>query len=105
MIDKTQCTGISFGLERLCALAKLEKESSKNIVISLNQDKEAIKLAENLRKTGKLVGVYYGKPSKALEYANAYGFDYAIFVGKKEVKKGEYKIKNLKTGGQSNLEF
>ena len=43
--------GISFGLERLCSLAKIKIEQTpKAILISFNQDKETIKLAQVLRK-------------------------------------------------------
>jgi histidyl-tRNA synthetase len=104
-IGSNQATGISLGLERLSLIAEIKREKEKNLVVSLNKDQEAIGIAEKLRKSGRTVSVYYGKPSKALEYANSYGFTHAIFVGKEETKSGEYKIKNLKTGGQARLEF
>lgn len=103
--NKTPSTGISFSIERLAKIAKLEKVPGKMLVISLNQDKEAIKIAKALRRNKKKVSVFYGKPSKALQYANAYGYTKAVFVGKQEVKKREFKVKDLKTGGQSRLEL
>ena len=42
--------------------------------------------------------MFYGKPSKALEYANAYKIQKVIFVGEKEIKNKKFKIKNMKTG-------
>ena len=42
--------------------------------------------------------MYYGKPSKALEYANSYGFQKVIFVGEREVKAKKFKVKIMKTG-------
>lgn len=101
--NKKQCTGLAFGLERLSILSKLKIDKEKYLVVSLKQDKEAIKLSNNLRKKGKLVSIYYGKPSKALEYANSYGYTKAIFVGEKEIKSRKFKVKDLKTGKESSL--
>lgn len=98
MFNNVQCTGISFGLERLSALAKVKLDREKTLIISLNQDKEAVKLAQKLRKKGKEVTIYYGKPSRALQYANVYNFSKAIFVGEKEIKSKKFKIKDMKTG-------
>ncbi len=115
--NKTQCTGISFGLERLSSLAKIKPEQEKYLVVSLNQDsqkskisnpasmknqEEAIKLANKLRKD-KIVSIFYGKPSKALDYANSYDYNKVIFVGEKEVKAKKFKIKDMKTGKEKPL--
>jgi histidyl-tRNA synthetase len=51
-----------------------------------------------LRKNGKNVVLRFGKPSRALEYANTYGIDNVIFVGEKEVNEKKFKIKNMSTG-------
>lgn len=96
--NKINSTGVSFGLERISKLAKINLEKEKYLIVSLNQDKEAIKLAQRLRKRGKAVMIYYGKPSKALEYANAYNMGKVIFVGEKEVKKNKFKIKDMISG-------
>ena len=100
-INNIQSTGISFGLDRLEKLAKNKKQKSKILIISLNQDKQAIKLAEKLRTKGKNCMIYYGKPSKALQYANSYGINEVIFVGEKEIKAKKYKIKDMKTGKEN----
>jgi len=102
-IRNIQATGLSFGLERLSILAKLNKEKEKFLIVSLNQDKQAIVLANKLRKQGKKTLIYYGKPSKALEYANSYKIENVIFVGAKEVKQKKFKIKDMKTGRQKIL--
>jgi histidyl-tRNA synthetase len=104
-INGIQSTGISFGLDRIALLAKLKTEKEKYLIISLEQDRKAIKLSEKLRKKGKIVSLYYGKPSKALEYANSYNFDKVVFVGAKEVKAGKFKIKDMKTGKESVLKI
>ena len=103
MFNDVQCTGISFGLERLSLVSNLKTGKEKTLVISLEQDREAIKLAQKLRAKGKSVSLFYGKPSKALEYANSYNFSEAIFVGEKEIKAKKFKVKDLKTGKERVL--
>lgn len=98
LCGRTQATGISFGLERLSSLAKIELDKEKYLIVSLNQDKEAIELSKKIRDKDKIVSIYYGKPSKALEYANSYGFSKVVFVGSKEVKAKKFKVKDMKTG-------
>jgi len=99
-VEGKPATGISFGLERLCAVTNIILNIEKIMVVSLEQDAKAISIAQKLRKQGKNVSVFYGKPSKALEYANSYGIKKVIFVGKKEVEKKKILIKDLKTGKQ-----
>lgn len=103
--NKTQCVGISFGLERLSSLAKIKYEKEKYLIISLNRDKESIKLAEKLRGKNFNASIFYGKPSKALDYANSYKFSKVIFVGGKEIKSKKFKIKDMKTGKESPLKI
>jgi histidyl-tRNA synthetase len=98
LVGDIQATGISFGLDRVAEIAKVKTEKEKFLVVSLNQDREAIKLCQKLRKKGEIVSVYYGKPSKSLEYANSYKFSKVIFVGGKEIKSKKFKIKDMKTG-------
>ncbi len=100
-ISAIQSTGISFGLERLSLVAKLKTEKEKFLIISLNQDKKAINLVQKMRKQGKNTVLFYGKPSKALEYANSYKINKVIFVGKEEIKKKKFKIKDMKTGKET----
>ncbi len=100
-----QSTGISFGVDRLSSLAKMNYEKDKYLVISLNQDAEAIKLAEKLRAKGELCMIYYGKPSKSLEYANSYKFSKVIFVGEEEIKSKKFKIKDMGSGKESILKI
>ena len=70
----------------------------KILIVSLEQDKKAIEIAQKLRVQNKNVSIFYGKPSKALEYANAYGIKKVIFVGQKEIEKKKFIIKNMITG-------
>ena len=103
MFEGIHSTGVAFGLDRIAMVAKLKDEGEKFLVISLNQDREAIKLAQKLRKKGEIVGVYYGKPSKALEYANSYNIGKVIFVGGKEVKAKKFKVKDMKSGKEKSI--
>jgi len=105
MFEGVQSTGISFGLDRLLSLAKVNTGKDKILIISLNEDKKSIELSQKLRNEGKSVSIFYGKPSKALEYANSYKFNQVIFVGKKEVQKKSFMIKDMKTGKQKKLVF
>jgi histidyl-tRNA synthetase len=105
MFNGIQSTGISFGLERLSALANLKLQLEKYLVVSLGEDKKTIEIARKLRKNGKIVSIFYGKPSKALDYANSYKINNVIFVGEKEVKKKIFKIKIMSTGKEIALKL
>lgn len=105
MFSGVQSTGISFGLERISSLAKLKIEKEKYLIISLDKDKKAVGLTEKLREKGNSVIIYYGKPSKALDYANSKKIEKVIFVGEKEVKEKKFKIKDMKTGKEKYLKF
>ncbi|MEM3405915.1 MAG: ATP phosphoribosyltransferase regulatory subunit [Candidatus Pacearchaeota archaeon] len=104
MIDNIQSTGISFGLERLSKLAKIETKENFVLVISLNQDKESINLLKELRKNKIYCSIMYGKPSKALEYANYYKIPYVIFVGEEEIKTKKFKIKDMVIGKEKLMD-
>ena len=75
-----QCTGISFGLDRLAILADFDFNKNNFLVVSLDEDRQAIKIAEMLRQRGDVVSIYYGKPSKFLicKFCN---IKQVIFVG------------------------
>ena len=99
-----QCTGISFGLDRISSLAKLNLKKEKYLVVSLEKDKEAINLASKLRRKN-VVSMFYGKPSKALDFANSYNYNKVIFVGEKEVKNKKFKVKDMVSGKESLLKI
>jgi len=96
--------GISFGLERISELAQIKEEKyPKCLIISLDQDKEAVKLSRNLRKQKISCSVEFGQPGKRLEYANALQIPYAIFIGKEESGKNKFKLKEMKSGEEKLL--
>ncbi len=103
MINGIQATGISFGLDRLMIISKTERKKNRMLVLSIGEDKKAIEFAEKLREKNEKVVMFYGKPTKALEYANSYGIGKVIFIGKDEVKKGEYKVRDMKTGKEKYI--
>ncbi len=96
--------GISFGLERVCQLANIKIESyQKALIISLSDNRPAIKLASQLRKSGISCSLTYGKPGKQLEYANALSIPYVIFIGEEEVKTKKFKLKEMSSGKETPL--
>ena len=100
--------GISFSIEAVMGLCEkeinqLDLDKTKAILISIDQDKEAIKLAQNLRKNNISCTINFDKVGKALEYANSYQIPFAIFIGKDEITKKKYKIKNMQSGEESFL--
>ncbi len=103
MINNIQSTGISFGLDRLEKLAKIQPLFKKVLIISLNQDKKAIELADKIRSLNIPAQVYYNKPGKALDYANSKNIPLTIFIGEEEIKKKKLKLKNMNTGKEEYL--
>ncbi len=103
LINGIQSTGISFGVERISQVSKLSFDDRKALVISIDRDKEAINLVKKLRKNKIKCSLFYGKPSKALEYCNSKNIQYAIFLGEEEIKKRKFTFKDLKSGKESKL--
>lgn len=94
--------GISFGI--LIDLDNIEIDNKNSVlIVSLNEDKQAIKIAGILRGRGDSVSIFYGKPSKALEYANSWNIKQVIFVGAEEVKRKKFKVKDMITGKEKIL--
>jgi len=103
LVNNVQSTGISFGLNRIDQLAKIKTDEKRVLIISISQDKESIELAEKIRKENIPCVVMYGKPSKALEFANSYGLPYVIFFGEEEAKKKKVKLRDMKSGKEEML--
>ncbi len=103
LVNKKNSAGISFGIERLSQLAKVDSENQEVLIISIKQDEEAINLAEKLRSENINTCIFYDKVSKGLEYANSKGIKKVIFVGKDEIKKRKFKVRDMKTGKEELL--
>jgi histidyl-tRNA synthetase len=96
--------GISFGLERLSILTKnIKTQTTKTIIISLNQLLASQKLAKTLRKATISCLISERNPGKALDYANAYNIQYAIFIGDEEIQQKKFKLKELFSGKESMI--
>ena len=99
LVGGIQSFGFSFGLDRISKLSKIEGDKIKVQVISLDKEKESVSLARSLREKGIPTILMLDKTmSKALEYANAKGIENVVFVGAEEIKKGKFKVKNMKSG-------
>ncbi len=100
--------GISFSIESLMGLCqadleKLKVKNTKAVLISIEKDKETLKIAKNFRKEGVSCITSFDKIGKALEYANAYQIPYAIFIGDDELKQKKLKLRDMKTGEEKLL--
>ena len=103
--------GISIGLSRLffqlmdASIIKTEETSPFDVIIlpMAGSEMEGIKVLESLREEG-IRGMIYsesGKMGKKFKYADALHVPYVIVIGEDEIKKGEYSLRNMKTGEQS----
>lgn len=95
--------GISFGLERMTELANIPVESTKAMLISIDEDKTAIRLAKLLRKENVSCLTTSEKPGKAMELANSLGIKKVIFIGDAEVSQKKFKLRDMKTGQEKLL--
>lgn len=91
--------GISFGLERVTAIAHVQlPPPAQALVISLNKDVPTIKLLHELRAAGISCMMQLGKLGKGLEYANSVSIPYVVFVGDDEIAKKKWKVKDMSSG-------
>jgi len=95
--------GISFGLERVTQLANVPVETTKAMLISIEQDKHTIKLAKTLRKEGISCITTSEKPGKAMELANSLGVQKVIFIGDAEISEKKFKLRDMKSGEEKLL--
>ncbi|MAG01798.1 hypothetical protein CMI42_00525 [Candidatus Pacearchaeota archaeon] len=103
MINNVQGSGISFGLDRLEVISKIEDDVKKVLIINMDSNKESIGIADKIRKEGVVCEVYNGKIGKGLDYANSIGIDKVIIVGEEEVKSKKYTFKNMKSGKEKKV--
>jgi histidyl-tRNA synthetase len=104
LVDGIQSTGISFGLEPLFLISKVDYDNKTVMILSMSQDKQAISLAQKLREKKVPVMLLTDKaPSKSLDYANAKKIEKVLIIGEDEVKNKKYTLKNMKTGKEQKL--
>lgn len=108
-------TGGSFGIERIIEVVK-----DRGLLIS-NQEKPRLvtifapelagasyKLATSLRAQGVSVVLYpdeHAKLDKQLKYANKRGIERVYILGPEEIAKKQVKLKDMKTGTQTIVDF
>ena len=106
--------GISIGLSRLFyqlreagVLGESKKATpSQILVIPMKETmSQALELATKVRNAGISAEIYFneGKIGKKFAYADKLGIPYAVVVGEDEVASGLFKLKNMSTGDQVEL--
>ncbi|MAG40141.1 hypothetical protein CMI41_04195 [Candidatus Pacearchaeota archaeon] len=104
LIGSTQSTGISLGFEPIFLLAKTKPDYIDYLLISLDQNKKTIQLADSLRGVGNSVQVLLDKTlKKAMEYANVKKVKKVIVIGANEVKAKKYKVKDMVSGKEKEM--
>ncbi len=95
-------TGISIGLSRILPLINKDFNIRRVFIpiISRNLLPKYYYIARQLRKKGVIVEVDVSERDlrKQLNYANSKGFDFTVFYGEEEDKKGVVKIRDMKSG-------
>ena len=76
-------------------------------VFDKSKTKEYVEILNKLREANISSEIYpgEGKLKKQMEYANKIGSPFVIFYGDDEIKKGEVKLRNLKTGEESSVKI
>lgn len=105
--------GISFGMVPILEAFNLENKDTveKEVVVDVfiapigNTLKDAMGLARSLRDEGIRadVDVMNRAITKNLKYADSLKIPFVLFVGEDELKKGEFKLKNMRSGEEEFL--
>jgi len=105
-------TGISVGIERLITLmlerGKNNEKKNKTIFVANAKDEQyphALEIAKKLRAAGINCETDLNKRNlrKQFEYVNARGIGHAIIIGEKEIASGKYKLRDMQTGKEEEL--
>ena len=101
----TPAVGWAMGMERLISLMPVPEFESLKVFIVSNLTKEALKLAEELRKEGISTDLDFAnrKFGKQLEKASKLNAEYAVILGEDELNANILTVKNLKTSEQEKL--
>lgn len=108
--------GVSFGAERiydvmeeLDLFPKDVTQSTQVILLSFDEDAlvHASQLANELREANIATEVYpsAAKMKKQMKYANERGIPYVIVIGSQEMESGSYKLKNMLSGDQQEMDI
>jgi histidyl-tRNA synthetase len=105
-------TGISFGIERL--LDSLEDKiptvpETRILVVPVNKafNSGALDLTQKIRALGISTEMDLMEKGigKNIEYADKKGIPFAVVIGERELKDKKFKLKELKTGKETELAF
>ena len=103
--------GISFGLSTIFEiLRKRDEFKNKSLIdiyiIPMNTKKESLSLANKLRNLGYKVDIEMNnkKVKKSFEFANKENIPYVIVLGEDEIKNKCFKLKNMTTGEEINID-
>ena len=99
--------GMSFGLEPITALLTATQTANpiKLLIVPMDTTPQCHVLANQLRSLGIPTMLWTAKPKvgKALEYAAATQIVCAAVIGADEIQTGRLRIKNLRTGEQTDF--
>jgi len=104
----TPALGFAVGVERLMLLIEDLGREELYLLIPLGDvETYALKVADQLRSTGKRVEISYRKGNlrKQLEFANRVGADFVLIVGEEEVKEEVVTLKDMRSGHQRRLKL
>jgi len=108
--EKIPAVGISFGVDVIAEVMKLKKGKkeqswTKVFIIPIKTEKQSIELITTLRKNKISADIDLSERgiSKNLKFADQYQIPYVILLGEDELKKGKYKLRDMKTGKEKDL--
>jgi len=108
----TPCFGFALGLERLISLIPFDKmesiETNPDVfVVALGEEAKlkVFNLVHQLRSVGISVERDYdgGSIKSQMRKANRSASSFALIIGENEIKSGNYQLKNMHDGKQSNI--
>ena len=108
----TPCFGFALGLERLVSLVPFDKMESLEttpdvFVVSLGEEAKltVFNIVHQLRSGGISVERDYdeGSIKSQMRKANKSASSFALIIGENEIKSGNYQLKNMQDGKQSNI--
>jgi histidyl-tRNA synthetase len=109
----TPATGISLGIERIFELMesggmfKQPRTRSEVFVVAVDDlvRRDAVRLAQELRaKFANVETDLMGRDMKRqLAYANSQGIPFAVLVGPRELKRGRFTVREMKSGKQAGM--
>jgi len=104
----TPCVGFALGVERMLLLKKEEKIQTLDVfVVSLNEDflEKSFELVYKLREAGFNVETDFQNKSlkSQMRRANSLQAKFCILIGKEEIEKNFFTVKEMKTGKEFKI--